>query len=166
MPRFDWALKLLLVGGCLVSLQAATANEYVDAKTCARCHRQIDADYRLTAMGRSMYRPAPANTIEDYQSNHEFLHSLSDTHYSMILREGAYYQRRWQIGFGGKETNVEELKIDSVIGSGAHARSYLHRMASGAFIELPLGWYREKGGYWAMSPGFDSRHPLTRRFAS
>jgi predicted CXXCH cytochrome family protein len=113
-----------------------------------------------------MYRPGSANTIEDYRQNHEFVHALSDTRYSMIRRDGAYYQRRWQIGFAGKETNLEELRIDYVIGSGAHARSYLHRMASGAFIELPLGWYSEKGGYWGMSPGFDSRHPPTRRFTS
>jgi predicted CXXCH cytochrome family protein len=162
----DGSTLLLLFLSCLAALQAAPGNEYVDAKTCAGCHRQIAADYRLTAMGRSFYRPAPANTVEDYQGNHEFLHSLSDTHYSMIARDGAYYQRRWQLGFGGKETNVEELKIDYVIGSGEHARSYLHRMASGAFIELPLGWYSEKGGYWGMSPGFDSRHPQTRRFVS
>jgi predicted CXXCH cytochrome family protein len=162
----DGSTLLLLFLSCLAALQAAPGNEYVDAKTCAGCHRQIAADYRLTAMGRSFYRPAPANTVEDYQGNHEFLHSLSDTHYSMVARDGAYYQRRWQLGFGGKETNVEELKIDYVIGSGEHARSYLHRMASGAFIELPLGWYSEKGGYWGMSPGFDSRHPQTRRFVS
>jgi predicted CXXCH cytochrome family protein len=117
-------------------------------------------------MGHSLYRPTPANTIEDYKNQNSFEHSLSDTHYSMIARAGAYYQRRWQLGFQGKETNVEELKIDYVIGSGEHARSYLHRMASGAFIELPLGWYSEKGGYWGMSPGFDSRHPQTRRFIS
>jgi tetratricopeptide (TPR) repeat protein len=108
-----------------------------------------------------MYRPSPANTSEG-----EFFHALSDTHYSMIVRDGVYYQRRWQTGFGGKETNVEESKIDYVIGSGKHAQSYFHRMASGAFIELPLGWYQEKGGYWGMSPGFDSRHPPTRRFVS
>ena len=117
-------------------------------------------------MSRSMYRPSPANTVEDYTSKNEFFHALSDTHYSMIVRDGVYYQRRWQIGFGGKETNVEESKIDYVIGSGTHARSYFHRMASGAFIELPLGWYQEKGGYWGMSPGFDARHPPTRRFVS
>jgi len=50
-----------------------------------------------------MYRPSAANTSEG-----EFFHTLSDTHYSMIVRDGVYYQRRWQIGFGGKETNVEE----------------------------------------------------------
>ena len=84
----------------------------------------------------------------------------------MIVRGVDYYQRRWQIGFDGKETNVEEMKIDYVIGSGNHARSYLHRTVSGGYIELPLGWYSQKGGYWGMSPGFDNTHPQTRRFAS
>jgi tetratricopeptide (TPR) repeat protein len=106
------------------------------------------------------------NTVEDYTANNGFYHSLSDTHYSMISRHGVYYQRRWQIGFDGKETNVEESRIDYVLGSGNHARSYLYRTARGTLVELPLGWYREKGGYWGMSPGFDSRHPATRRLAS
>jgi predicted CXXCH cytochrome family protein len=164
--RISLTLTSLVLSSCLAALQAAPGNDYVDARTCAGCHRQIAADYRLTGMGRSLSRPASANTIEDHTTQNAFLHSLSDTHYSMIARDGAYYQRRWQLGFQGKETNVEELKIDYVIGSGKHARSYLHRMASGAFIELPLGWYSEKGGYWGMSPGFDSRHPQTRRFVS
>src|SRR5262249_55773749 len=30
----------------------------------------------------------------------------------------------------------------------------------------PLAWYPEKGGYFAMSPGFDTPQPSTRRFAS
>jgi predicted CXXCH cytochrome family protein len=83
----------------------------------------------------------------------------------MDQRGGAYYQRRWQIGFDGKETNVEELTIDYVLGSGNHARSYLHKTTRGTLIELPLGWYTEKGGGWGMGPGFDSRHPATRRLA-
>ena len=70
-----------------------------------------------------------------------FYHALSDTHYSMIRRGGEFYQRRWQIGFGGAEINVEELKVDYILGSGNHARSYLHRTAAGTLIELPLGWY-------------------------
>jgi len=164
--RLIGSTLLLLFPSCLAAQQAAPRNEYVDAATCAGCHRQIADNYRLTGMGRSLYRPTPANTIEDYTKQNGFLRTLSDTHYSMIARDGAYYQRRWQLGYEGKETNVEELKIDYVLGSGEHARSYLHRMASGAFIELPLGWYAEKGGYWGMSPGFDSRHPQTRRFVS
>jgi tetratricopeptide (TPR) repeat protein len=161
------ALRPILIGLCLLtSAGGAPVNSYVDARICAGCHSQIAQQHLQTGMGRSLFRPKPANTIEDYTKNNEYYHPLSDTHYSMIVRDGAYYQRRWQIGFGGKETNVEDSKIDYVLGSGNHARSYLHRTPRGTLIELPLGWYSEKGGYWAMSPGFDSRHPATRRLVS
>jgi len=163
------APRPILIWLCLLTIvarAAPAANSYVDARICASCHTQIAQNHLQTGMGRSLFRPTPANTVEDYTGNNEFYHPLSKTHYSMILRDGAYYQRRWQIGFGGMETNVEETRIDYVLGSGNHARSYIHRTARGTLIELPLGWYSEKGGYWAMSPGFDSRHPATRRLVS
>jgi tetratricopeptide (TPR) repeat protein len=141
--------------------------EYVDARVCASCHRQIADDYRQTGMGKSFFRPTASNTIEDYSRYNEFYQASSETHYSMIRRDGAFYQRRWQVGFAGKETNVEEMKVDYVMGSGNHARSYLHRSAAGTLIELPLGWYPDAdraAGSWAMSPGSDSDHPRTRRF--
>jgi predicted CXXCH cytochrome family protein len=148
------------------SLRAAfPVNQYVDSRACAACHSKIDREYRQTGMGRSLYRPAPANRVEDYRNN-QYEHAPSDSRYSMNVRGGVYSQRRWQIGFDGKETNAEELRIDYVIGSGNHARSYLHRTTSGGYIELPLSWYAEKGGYWAMSPGFDTARPQMRRFVS
>jgi hypothetical protein len=70
-------------------------------------------------------------------------------------RDGRSYQRRWQIGFDGKETNVDEKQVDYAIGSGNHSFTYLHRAANGALQLLPLSWYSEKGGYWDMSPGYD-----------
>jgi hypothetical protein len=108
----------------------------------------------------------PSNTIEDYKDKNHYSSSLSDTHYAMIIRDSVYYQRRWQVGLNGVETNVEEMKVDYVLGSGDEARSYLHLTSRGTLIELPLGWYSERGGYWAMSPGFDSKHPQTRRMVS
>ncbi|HXJ41253.1 MAG TPA: tetratricopeptide repeat protein, partial [Bryobacteraceae bacterium] len=102
----------------------------------------------------------------DYTTRNTFEHKLSGTHFAMIRRGTEFFQKRWQTGFDGGETNVEELRIDYVIGSGNHSRSYLHRTARGGFIELPLSWYAEKGGTWGMSPQFDSKHPLTRRFIS
>ena len=60
-------------------------------------------------------------------------------------------------GFDGQETNVVEQQIDYVIGSGNHARSYLHRSPDGKLIELPVSWYIENSGYWAMSPGYDRK---------
>ncbi len=73
----------------------------------------------------------------------------------MIERGGQWFQRRHQTGFDGKETNALETRVDYVIGSGNHARSYLHRTAGGRLIEMPVSWYSENGGYWAMSPGYD-----------
>ena len=99
--------KLLVLAGARLALlvhgrAGGPEAEYVDARVCATCHRQIADDYRQTGMGRSFFRPAPANTIEDYTRRNDFYHALSDTHYSMIRRDGEFYQRRWQIGFARK----------------------------------------------------------------
>ncbi len=125
------------------------------AEVCATCHRKIYETYRRTAMARSIYRPQPENTIEDYRVNNHYYHKASDMSFVMIERGGKYYQRRYQIGFDGKDTNIEEQQVDYVMGSGNHVRTYLHRTNSGALLELPLAWYAEKGGYWAMGPGYD-----------
>jgi len=152
-----------LAGSTLTAAPAPPTNRYVDSNVCAGCHAEMARNYLQTGMGRSFFRPSAASTVETHTSNNQFYHSLSDTHYSMDQRGGTYYQRRWQIGFDGKEANVEELTIDYVLGSGDHARSYLHKTMRGTLIELPLGWYAEQGGGWGMSPGFDSRRPATRR---
>lgn len=143
----------------------AANSEYVSAQVCANCHRRIADSYAKTGMGRSFARPSVQNRLEDYARG-DFHHDFSETSFSMILRDGAFYQRRWQAGFDNKETNVEELKIDYILGSGNHARTYLHRTARGTLMELPLGWYSEGGGRWGMSPGSDSDHPRARRFVS
>ena len=47
------------------------------------------------------------------------------------------------------------MPVDFVLGSGEHARTFLHRAADGQLVELPLAWYSENGGTWAMNPGYD-----------
>jgi predicted CXXCH cytochrome family protein len=145
---------------------ARAESEYVDAKICASCHKEIAANYAQTGMAQSFFTPGSSNTVEDYAKTPQYYHSLSDSHYAMTIREGQYFQRRWQVDGAGKEINVEESRIDYVMGSGNHARSYLHRTERGMLIELPLGWYPDKGGEWAMAPGSDTDHPQTRRFIS
>ncbi len=128
---------------------------YVDARLCAKCHAKIFETYQRSAMARSFYRPRPENAVEDYGAANHYYHRASDTHFEMLYRDGRYFQRRYQIGLGGKQTNIDEKEIDFVMGSGNHVRTYLHVTASGALLELPLAWYAEKGGYWAMNPGYD-----------
>jgi predicted CXXCH cytochrome family protein len=128
---------------------------YVDSVVCAGCHRRIYDSYRQTGMGRSFYRVRPQTNIEDYQKNNTYYHEASDRHYTMYERAGRYYQRRYQIGPDGHERNVVEKEIHFVLGSGNHARTYLHRTSSGQLLQLPVGWYAERGGFWAMNPGYD-----------
>src|SRR5579864_9350488 len=128
---------------------------YVNSAACAGCHAEIARSYRLTGMGRSLYRPVPENKIEDFQTHNHIYNRASDRYYTMLERDGKWYQRRHQIGFDGKEINIVEKQVDYVMGSGNHVRSYLHRTAQGTLVELPVSWYAEKGGYWAMSPGYD-----------
>jgi predicted CXXCH cytochrome family protein len=53
------------------------------------------------------------------------------------------------------EYGAFEKAVDYVMGSGNHVRTYLYRGAGGKLFQMPLSWYREKGGFWAMSPGYD-----------
>jgi predicted CXXCH cytochrome family protein len=128
---------------------------YVDPGTCASCHQEISESYRRTGMGRSFYRPAPANAVEDYTKNNTYYHQPSNSYFQMLQRDGAYYQRRYQLDSAGRQINVMEKRIDFILGSGNHSRAYLHRTERNKLVELPLAWYSEKGGYWAMNPGYD-----------
>jgi Tfp pilus assembly protein PilF len=151
-------MRLLCLVAMLVALTASAQNSgYVNPKLCAGCHSAIAQAYQRTGMGRSFARPSgiAAGT---------FHHEASDTYYAMLQRDGSYYQRRWEIGFDGHESSVEEKRIDYVMGSGNHARTYLHRTSRGTLEELPLGWYTESGGKWGMNPGYDRPdHPGSRR---
>ena len=103
-------------------------------------------------MGRSFVRLRPEQVPEFAKPFH---HKASDSYFTMAARDGRYFQRRWQVGFDGQETNVDEKQVDFVVGSGNHSLTYLHRTSRGALQVLPLSWYAEKGGYWDMSPGYD-----------
>lgn len=134
---------------------SGAAARYVEPAVCAGCHAEIWQTYRETGMARSFYRPAAANTIEDYAAEEPFYHEASDRYYVMTQRNGRYFQRRYQKGPQGRETNVLEKEIHFVMGSGNHARSYLNLSSLGKLTQLPLGWYSEDGGHWGMSPGYD-----------
>jgi tetratricopeptide (TPR) repeat protein len=115
---------------------------YVDSRVCAGCHRQIYESYSRTGMGRSFGR-VDATVWRDG----EYFHTPSEQHFTMYRREGRFIERR--------ETNVFEMAADFVLGSGNHARTYLHHAANGQLVQLPVGEYSENGGYWAMNPGYD-----------
>jgi predicted CXXCH cytochrome family protein len=148
-----------LAGAGIVLLRAQTQtraqSSYSDPALCAQCHQKLAAGFRLTGMARSFYRATAQSMADTIKGSKMFFHGASHMYFESFERGGKYYQRRWQIGFDGRDANVEEKQIDYVLGSGNHARTFLHLTARNTLQQLPLGWYAEKGGYWAMNPGYD-----------
>ncbi len=106
-------------------------------------------------MGRSFQKVRSEKDLDAAAPAKPFYHAPSNTFLNMVFQNGAWFQRRWQIGFDGKETNVDEKRVDYVLGSGNHSRTLLHLTERNTLQELPLGWYTEKGGFWGMNPGYD-----------
>ena len=116
------------------------------ADPCEGCHAEIVRTYRQTGMARSFGTPGATAAV--------YYHQASNTYFAMAQRGGRWFQQQYQLD-GGKRINFTEKSVDRVLGSGNHARTFLHRTDKGELIELPLGWYAENGGTWAMNPGYD-----------
>ncbi len=134
--------------------QAPKPNTYADPALCATCHTEIAQRFAKTGMGRSFNEITPASPTEPFPAK-PFYHQPSDTYFAMVRHNGKTYQRRWQLDYKGNETSVEEKSVDYVLGSGNHARTYLHLTPRNGLQQLPLGWYAENGGTWNMLPGYD-----------
>ncbi|MFN7936764.1 MAG: tetratricopeptide repeat protein [Bryobacteraceae bacterium] len=133
--------------------QSLPEGGYVAPATCAGCHRAIWETYRQTGMGRSFYKATAENAPEI--RNKTYYHEASRSYFTTLERDGKFFQQRHEVDEKGRPVNVFEKRIDFIMGSGNHARTYLHKTPRGTLIELPLGWFAEKGGVWAMNPGYD-----------
>ena len=139
-------LRLLAIIKLLatISMQAAEPG-YVDPASCRPCHAKIFESYQATGMGRSFAKAGRVPALD------QFFHTPSRRYYSVAQHDGDYFIRRLEAG----GANVLEKRIDYVVGSGNHSQTFLHRNETGRLVELPVSWYSERGGYWAMSPGYD-----------
>lgn len=162
-------VAVMAIAGCLVacggteqvapvevSEQLLGGHEgFVDPATCSGCHAEIAATFAETGMGRAFYAATP-EAMQHLGSNTTFEHDKSGRNYEIFERDGVYYMQRHEVAADGSRANVFEKRIDYVMGSGNHARSYIHQYPNGKLIEMPVGWYAENGGFLAMSPGFDA----------
>src|SRR5438477_11034553 len=128
----------------LVAAASCAEPGYVDPAQCRRCHQTIFDSYAKTGMGQSF---GPAGDVAALE---KLFHQASGRSYAIVKRDGVSVMRRFQEG--GEDL---ERSIEFRIGSGNHSRTYIHRDEHGRLTELPVSWYAERGGYWAMSPGYD-----------
>ena len=146
-----WLAASFAAGAFGVRSQVAGSG-FLEPGACATCHREIAESYARTGMARSFGRIRPDSPE---LSRGAFQHKTSEELFTVSNRDGKPFMRRHQIGFDGSITNVFEAPIDYWFGSGLHARGYISRRRSGELVELPITWYAENGGHWAMSPGYD-----------
>src|SRR5687767_15512107 len=189
LTRNSGALAILILTGVLLGLliraqraprhepsqvagpssSTASPGAYADTASCATCHDEIARTYSRTGMARGFSRVGPGSSPVSVAQGSSpaigapLFHKASNRYYTMVERDGRVFQRRHQIGFDGRETNVLELEAHYVVGSGNHARTFLHRTPSGRLVQLPVSWYANEGqgargkgqSYWEMSPGYD-----------
>ncbi len=143
-------LRHSVLGACLlISLRAQRPTGYVDPQSCALCHAEIAANYAQTPMARSF---GSIGTEVEAPLLSAFTHQGS----RQIFRLEKRNQETWLERRESDGDNLLSRRLDYFIGSGNHARSYLSRTKAGELVESPVSWYSEDGGFWAMSPAYDT----------
>jgi hypothetical protein len=110
------ALDIRVTGGA--------APGYANDRACSYCHGEQYRSYQSVGMAKSFYRPGSRPPIEDFEHN-RFFHEPSQRHCELTRRDGDYWFRRWQLDAAGEPINELEIKVDWIIGSGHHVRTYL-----------------------------------------
>jgi tetratricopeptide (TPR) repeat protein len=147
----------LLLTGCTTSSDTPNAAAgYVNPRTCEGCHAQIALSYRETGMARGFHKI----DIEEVPRT-SFTHEKSNLNYQFRTKDDKVYLRRAE----PNGDNAVEKEIHYVLGSGNHARTFLHRTPEGRLLEMPVNWYPENGGILAMSPGYDRPDHMDMRRA-
>ncbi|HEU4400495.1 MAG TPA: tetratricopeptide repeat protein [Candidatus Polarisedimenticolia bacterium] len=135
---------------------AGDGADYADPGVCLQCHAAIAESYRSVAMAQSFRRAEAGEVIEDFERDNRLKHAASGYTYEMRREGTRLIQRRYETDAAGRRVRVFEQEATFIIGSGRHARSYLHRAPTGELTQMPVTWYTQEGR-WGMSPGYDRR---------
>lgn len=134
-----------------LNMQPAVA--YVGQDACRPCHRDIDATYRRTGMGRAFSPLTADNLVEHWTEKNEVVDQASGVRYRMERREGKFWQRQYVLDAAGRETMAEEHELVWVVGSNNHSRSYIS-VVDGKWFQPPVCWYPQ-GDRWDLCPGYE-----------
>lgn len=147
----------------LTFVVAAVMNGYADDAACGKCHADRAKTYQHVGMAKSFYRPRASVFIEDFDAP-PFFHEKSRQYFEVRRRGDDLFFRRWQLAADGAPVHVFEQKVDWILGSGHHARTYLYATPGGELYQLPISWYTATRE-WRMAPGYDraDHDGVTRR---
>jgi tetratricopeptide (TPR) repeat protein len=164
--RKPWAgLAALLAGGLAAYLTYQTTYspsadlprpaQYVDPAMCAFCHADIAKSYSATGMART-FGVMRAGSLLPAGA---FAHEPSAQFFTIARDGGRNVLKRHVAGPVGSPAEEREAEVHYWIGSGNRGKGVIHKAASGRMLLLPVTYYTENGGHWAMNPGYDhARH--------
>src|SRR4051812_40803821 len=116
----------------LTSAVASAAERYVGPAACGQCHQAIAESYAKTGMARSFRSVQPGFRLPEFDGR-AFLHSASLQKFTFGFDAGKNVVSREQALAGFPPWRVD---VEYVLGSGDHARSYLHRTTENKLIEF------------------------------
>jgi Flp pilus assembly protein TadD len=137
-------------------LNTSASVRYVGEEACGPCHLQQSSTYSHTGMGRAFYPLTPANAVEDFTSNNEFVDEKTGLHYRMEQRDGRYYQRQFLVDSQGHEMASDEYEMTLVVGSNNHSRSYIV-FRDDKLFQAPVCWYPAVTR-WDFCPGYEIKN--------
>jgi hypothetical protein len=147
----------------MLLLLAALIAGYADDAACGTCHADRAKTYQHVGMAKSFASPATAARIEDFEAP-PFFHERSGQYFEMRRSGGEILFRRYRMTDEGVPVDTFEQKVDWILGSGHHSRTYLYATPSGELYQLPIAWYSQTRE-WRMAPGYDraDHDGVTRR---
>jgi hypothetical protein len=124
----------------------------VGSQSCAACHADNFELHRRSPHGNSFGRVDPDLEPADGR----VVHTPTRLVYSIFRQGGQLFHRESLRTDDGAEHLLTEHALDYVVGSGAHARTYLIE-DSGFLAESPVTWYVSRNA-WGMSPGYEANN--------
>ena len=137
-----------------VNVQPGVA--FVGDEACARCHREIAADYRRHPMGRSLTRIAAERAAGGIGPHKVTTFDADSAHYTIEQRGARMYHRESRSDQQGRILAQVEAEVSYALGSGSRGISYLVQRGDRLY-QSPISWYSQKH-QWNLSPGYEQRN--------
>jgi tetratricopeptide (TPR) repeat protein len=125
---------------------------YVGDAACARCHREIAADYAMHPMGRSLSPIGEAAAAAPIGAGAGLPFESKGVQYNVERRDGRVFHQATSRGGDGAVLARIEAEVRYALGSGTRGVTFLIER-DGFLFQSPIAWFAHEGR-WDISPGY------------
>ena len=130
------------------------SQDYVGANACRSCHQAVWDLYQSHPMANSSSSPDDATSLEDFDRKTSFAVStqIGDVEYRVEKAADGVFHHESLTDADLGVIYDQRVRIDYVIGSGRHGRSYVFAKDDCLFMS-PITWYSDEA-MWHLSPNY------------